>query len=46
LERLTGFRPRTSLGDIVDRVIAFYRGEKTAVVASDTSRAAAQAATD
>jgi UDP-glucose 4-epimerase len=46
LEKLTGFRPRTSLGEIVDRVIAYYRGEKTAGVAPATGRAAAQAATD
>jgi UDP-glucose 4-epimerase len=46
LERLTGFLPRTSLGEIVDRVIAYQRGEKTAGVSPATSRAAAQAATD
>jgi UDP-glucose 4-epimerase len=46
LEALTGFRPRTSLGEIVDRVIAYYRAEKTAGVAPATGRVAAQAATD
>jgi UDP-glucose 4-epimerase len=46
LENLIGFRPRTSLGDIVDRVIAYYRDGKTAGVAPATGRAAAQAATD
>jgi nucleoside-diphosphate-sugar epimerase len=46
LERLTGFRPRTSLGEIVDRVIAHNRGQKAASVASRGSRAAAQAASD
>ena len=46
LEQLTGFRPRTSLGEIVDRVIAHCRGERTAGVAPATSRASAQAASD
>jgi UDP-glucose 4-epimerase len=46
LEKLTGFRPRTSLGEIVDRVIAHNRGQKATSVASPGSRAAAQAASD
>jgi UDP-glucose 4-epimerase len=46
LEKLTDFRPRTSLGEIVDRVIAHCRGERAAAVAPATGRVAAQAATD
>ena len=46
LEQLTGFRPRTSLGEIVDRVIAHCRGERTAGAAPAISRASAQAASD
>jgi UDP-glucose 4-epimerase len=46
LEQLTGFRPRTSLGEIVDRVIAHCRGERTAGAAPAISRVSAQAASD
>jgi UDP-glucose 4-epimerase len=46
LEKLTSFRPRTSLEEIVDRVIAHNPGQKAAAVSSPSSRAAAQAATD
>lgn len=46
LEKLTGFRPRTSLAEIVDRVIAHHQGAKLVDVAPSTGRVAAQAATD
>ena len=45
LEKLTGFRPRISLGEILDRVIAHFQGGKATGVGPAT-RAVAQAATD
>jgi nucleoside-diphosphate-sugar epimerase len=41
LEALTGFRPRTSLNEIIDRVIAFFQSKDEAI---DTRRVAATSA--
>jgi UDP-glucose 4-epimerase len=38
LERLTGFRPRTSLVDIVDGVVSFYQKRKEAELVGATSK--------
>jgi UDP-glucose 4-epimerase len=46
LEKLTGFRPQTSLDEIVDRVIAFEQGKKGIHVAPLEGRIAARAASD
>jgi UDP-glucose 4-epimerase len=46
LEKLTGFRPRTSLDEIVDRVIAFEQTKKDAQAAPAEGRIAARAASD
>jgi UDP-glucose 4-epimerase len=46
LEKLTGFRPRTSLGEILDRVIAHFQVGKAMGVGPASGRAVAQAATD
>jgi len=46
LEKLTGFRPRTSLTDIVDCVIAFEQSRKDSQMAPPESRIAARAASD
>ncbi len=46
LEKLTGFRPRISLGEILDRVIAHFQDGKATGVGPASGRAVAQAATD
>jgi nucleoside-diphosphate-sugar epimerase len=46
LEKITGFRPRTTLSEIVDRVIEFHRTKKDSQAASSESRIAARAASD
>jgi UDP-glucose 4-epimerase len=46
LEKITGFRPRTSLSEIVDRVIEFQQSMKDSQAASSESRIAARAASD
>jgi UDP-glucose 4-epimerase len=46
LERLTGFRPRTPLGEIVDRVIVHHRTQMELYVTQDSKPIAAEAATD
>jgi UDP-glucose 4-epimerase len=38
LEQLTGFRPRTSLVDIVDGVVSFYQKRKEAELVGATSK--------
>lgn len=46
LEKITGFRPQTPLTEIVDRVIAHFRGPKNAKFAVEPERIPAQATTD
>ncbi|MGA8144861.1 MAG: GDP-mannose 4,6-dehydratase [Candidatus Acidiferrales bacterium] len=46
LEKLTGFRPATSLVEIVDRVIAHSKNRNDARLAPDRDHLAAQAASD
>jgi UDP-glucose 4-epimerase len=46
LEKLTGFRPRTPLDEIVDRVIVHHRSHEEIIVAQSSNQIAAQAASD
>jgi hypothetical protein len=41
LEALTGFRPRTSLNEIIDRVAAFFRQEAESMDVHTTAAASA-----
>lgn len=46
LEKMTGFRPRTPLSEIVDRIVEHWQGKMSADVAAAANRVAAQAASD